>query len=131
MKKIILVLGTIVFLGCGTVKNVNVLTYSPPLASNVPVEFMAQGQNVPSDAKLLGSINIGDSGFTINCNYQQVISDLQNQARRMGGNLLYITEHKIPDSSSTCHRISANVYKVKSNFSYHFRIFMAQYVSFL
>jgi len=113
MKKIVLILGTaIVLFGCGTVKNVNVLTYSTPLASNVPIEFMAQGQNVPNNAKLLGSINIGDSGFTVNCSYQQVINDLQNQARKMGGNLLYITEHKVPDSSSTCHRISANVYKV-------------------
>ena len=114
MKQVFFILGTSIFLlGCGTTQYRNVLTYSAPLENNAPVEIIAQGQNVPINAKLLGSVNIGDTGFTTKCSYQQVVSDMLKQARAMGGNLVYITKHQPPDEKSTCHRISVNVYKVE------------------
>ena len=115
MKNVIVILGTsVLLLSCATTKYTNVLIYSPPVDNNASVEIIAQGQIVPKNAVLLGSVNIGDSGFTTNCSYQQVVNDMLKQARAMGGNLVYITKHEQPDARSTCHRISVNVYKVEN-----------------
>jgi hypothetical protein len=82
------------------------------LPANATVNVYGTTQQAPTDAKLIGSLFIGDSGFTTKCNYAQVIEDAQNQARAMGGNIIVITKHKEPSIwGSSCHRITAEVYK--------------------
>lgn len=113
MKKIIITLLVVVTLtGCATRKNVSVLHSFEPTDEGVVV--MAGGQVVPRDAIFLGNVQIGDTGFTItrNCTYKLVIEEAAEIAQRIGGNLIYIVEHRFPDSESTCHRINANIYKV-------------------
>lgn len=112
MKKIIFLLFTLVLSACSTSKQTNVLNYSTPLPTETPVEIIGLGQTVQKGAKFLGSISVGDSGFTSQCSYQEVIRDAMNLARGMGGNIVQITEHKEPDLWSTCHRIKADVYYI-------------------
>ena len=99
---------------CKTSKYTNIINYSTPLNKEVQVKVIGIGQKVPDNAKLLGSVNIGDSGFTktSNCTYQAVLNEAIEQARTMGGNLIQIIEHKEPDFTSTCHRIKVDVYLV-------------------
>ena len=112
MKQIIFLLFTLVLAACSTSKHTSVINYATPLPAGTHVEVIGIGQQVPDGAKLLGSISVGDSGFTTQCSYQEVIRDAINMARDMGGNVLQITEHKEPDIWSSCHRIKADVYHV-------------------
>lgn len=112
MKKTIFLLFVLVLAACSTSKHTSVLNYSTPLPAGTPVEVIGLGQQVPNGAKLLGSISVGDAGFTTQCSYQEVIRDAINMSRNMGGNVLQITEHKEPDIWSSCHRIKADVYYV-------------------
>lgn len=112
MKKIIFLLTGLLLAACSTSKQTSVINYATPLPVNTTVEIRGIGQNIPDGAKLLGSISVGDSGFTTQCSYQEVIRDAINMARDMGGNVLQITEHKEPDIWSSCHRIKADVYYV-------------------
>lgn len=111
MKKLLLFAITFLMISCGTSKKVSVLNYSTPISKDVPVEIFGTGQQIPSDCQLLGTIKIGDSGLSTKCSYAEVIADAQSQARAMGGNLIYISKHSEPDFWSTCHRITAEVYK--------------------
>lgn len=113
MKQIIFLLFTLVLAACSTSKQTSVLNYATPLPAGTQVEVIGLGQKVPNGAKLLGSISVGDSGFTTQCSYQEVIRDAINMSRNMGGNVLQITEHKEPNIWCDCHRIKADVYYIE------------------
>ena len=115
MKKIIFLLFILVLSACSTSKQTNVLNYSTPLPAGSSVEIIGLGQTVQKGAKFLGSISVGDSGFTSQCSYQEVIRDAMNLARGMGGNIVQITEHKEPDLWSTCHHIKADIYYIAND----------------
>ena len=116
MKKVFLFLFiSLVLISCGTSKTTSVLNYSTPLPAGTPVEVIGIGQKLPNDVKFIGSISVGDSGFTSNCSYQEVINDAMSLARGMGGNIVQITSHKEPDIWSTCHRFKADVYYMTKN----------------
>ena len=100
--------------GCGTSQKATVINESPPLSGQTKVEVYAERHIVPEGSKLIGKIKIGDTGFSVNCNYDDVIRAAKEKARAMGGNYLQITKHKTPDLLSTCHRIEANVYLVEN-----------------
>lgn len=64
---------------------------------------------IPSNANILGSVYIGDSGLSVGCGFNEVIDIAKRKAIEEGGNAIQITEIKIPDFSSTCYRIRANI----------------------
>ena len=101
------------FFSCGTKKNINVLHYFPP--TSIKIDVMGAGQTVPNNLILIGNISIEDTGITSakNCTYSKVVKEAILLAQQMGGNILYIVTHHVPDSNSTCHRINVNVYRFK------------------
>jgi len=60
----------------------------------------------------LGTVKFRDKILSSNCTYDEVIARLKAEAVEMGGNLMKITTHKKPDYWSTCHRITAEVFRV-------------------
>ena len=69
---------------------------------------------VPAETEILGELKIGDSGFTTQCTYEDVLEQAKMEARKIGGNAIHITEHKLPTTmGSTCHRIRAEILKVE------------------
>ena len=55
-----------------TSKQISIINYSTPLNKEIPVQIIGIGQKVLDNVKLLGSIKIGDEGFTkmANCTKQ-------------------------------------------------------------
>lgn len=60
----------------------------------------------------IDEIKYKDNGFKIHCSYKDALNYLKQKANEKGANLIKITQHKFPDQWSTCHRISAELYKV-------------------
>jgi hypothetical protein len=83
-----------------------------PIARSQEVKVMNSLTEVPQGAELLGKVDVGDSGFTTNCSYDTVLNAAILEARKAGGNAICITDHLTPDFHSSCHRISANIYKI-------------------
>ena len=80
------------------------------LPSEETVVVYKVNEPVPNGADTIGTLKIGDSGFTSNCSYDTVIGIAKSEARWMGGNIVKLTEHKPPmPSGSSCHRIKADV----------------------
>lgn len=72
-----------------------------------------QDSYIPSNANILGSIYIGDSGLSVGCSFNEVIDIAKRKAIEVGGDAIQITELKTPDFSSTCYRIRANILALK------------------
>lgn len=111
MKKTILLFFCFVFLvGCAPRVMVDLSQDQTPLDFRQKVVVLDLPDIVPPNARLIGIVKVGDSGFTFDCDFPVVLEKAEIEARKAGGNLLKITEHKTPDFKSTCHRITAEIY---------------------
>jgi len=63
-------------------------------------------------ARLLAKVKVGDHGATLDCRYADVLGHATDRARRIGGNLLVLTEHSRNTVKSNCHRIKGEIYLV-------------------
>ena len=79
------------------------------LAPDAPVLVVGDLEPAPVGCAVLGTLRVGDSGVTINCGFDRMVAEAKSQARKLGGNILKITEIIEPNMSSTCYRISAEV----------------------
>lgn len=98
---------------------------SPKIVSNLTSAHQALPQDAevvvlgpetpgPDNAELLGQIKIGDSGFTTkNGTYPEVLELAKEEARKAGGNVVKVVEHKGPDMVSSIHRITAQILRVE------------------
>lgn len=84
-----------------------------PLDFKEQVLVIEKENGTPASAELLGTVKVGDAGMSAKCNYTQVVEKAKEAARKAGGNVVKITEHKTPDFMSSCHRITAEILKVQ------------------
>ena len=67
---------------------------------------------MPAHAEEIGSVKIGDSGFSTDCGWDIALEKAVNEARKKGGNAIKIIKHTPPNMGSTCHRITALILRV-------------------
>jgi hypothetical protein len=65
---------------------------------------------VPAGAKKIGTLNAGNNAVRNNCDYDGLIVSVKEKARKMGGNIVKITEVIEPTFISKCYKIRADVY---------------------
>jgi len=65
------------------------------------------------NAHRIAGIRIGESGMTVNCSYNSVISLAEQKARSLGGNCFVVKQVVWPDAWSTCYRVAGDVYRLK------------------
>ena len=86
-----------------------------PLAHDHKIWIIPVNQPTPEKAKDIGTLKIGDSGFSTKCGYQTVIANAKIEARKAGGNAIKLTQHKTPNLGSTCHKIEGNIILVEES----------------
>ena len=62
-----------------------------------------------SPGQLVGTVAVGDTGFSTNCGEARVLSILQQEACRARANVVVISEEKPPSLRSTCYRVTAKL----------------------
>lgn len=93
-------------------------SYSP-LPQGEEVVVLNLTDPIPENAQVLGTVKIGDTGFSVDCGWDVVIYNAKNEAQKIGGNAIKITSHSPPDLMSTCDRIEATILKIrKQDLSY-------------
>jgi hypothetical protein len=113
--KFFLILGsTLLLASCSAKFTSSMQKIYAPLDYREEVRVLEIGEKIPPNAEKLGTIKVGDSGFSVDCNYATVLDKAKTESRRVGGNVLKITKHKRPDAWSSCHRITVDVFKVDS-----------------
>ncbi|ESU25299.1 hypothetical protein FLJC2902T_31070 [Flavobacterium limnosediminis JC2902] len=113
MKKILFITTVILFTSCATSISTKLANKSyQKLTNDIPVIVLDKNEELPSDSEFIGEVKIGDSGFSTDCGYNKVISDVTNVAKNSGANVVKITEIKKPSTlGSTCYRIKAKIYR--------------------
>ncbi|MCT4630655.1 hypothetical protein [Winogradskyella sp.] len=94
----------------------------PALSNNALVVVLDISDDQAITEDLVGSIVAKDGGLSVNCTYYENILNLKDLARKAGANVVKITEHKTPDKWSTCHRLKANIYYIKTPKTYETQI---------
>ena len=77
--------------------------------SSVPIVVYGLNENPPANAQNIGTIKIGDSGFSVDCGWNKVLEKAKNESRKIGGNAIKLISVNEPDYSSTCYRLTAYV----------------------
>lgn len=91
-------------------KHYTALDYREEVAVFMP------GDESPKDAELIGTVKIGDSGFSTDCGLDVAIAKAKEEARKAGGNAIKVTRHKAPSFwTSSCHRIKADILKIDAS----------------
>lgn len=117
MKKIISLLmcfALLVILNvCGLSVRAVPIVKRPPTTS---VKIYNLNQVLPENIERIGSITIEDTGFTADRNgtYDVCMARLEQEAKKMGGDIVSIGVLNTPDRHSTIYRIVADVYCLKS-----------------
>lgn len=100
------------FTSCGAKLTSSMQRTYAPIDYKQEVRVFEIDEQTPENSEKLGTIKVGDSGFSINCDYTTVIEKAKIEARKVGGNALKITKHSLPDVWSSCHRITTDVLRV-------------------
>ncbi len=110
-KFVFLFVATLLLCGCSaSISSSSLKSYSPtPYSQNIDV--YNQYDIIQKETELVGTIEYDDTGFSLNCDYSNMISSFIEEARKMGGDAVKIVTMKEPDRRSTCYRGSANVLK--------------------
>ena len=111
MKKLHLLVIIIFLTSCGSTVRTNIVQKHPPTES---IKVIKIYDKLPDNTILLGTVKVGDSGFSTDCGEMTQINKIMNKGMQMGGDIAQIVKHKEPSAlSSTCHRITAKIYKIK------------------
>ena len=112
MKEIKLTVALIALIYFGCSSSVHTTLTSParsPLPENAEIMVLQTYQKQPDSCIKIGTLHVGDNGFSADCGYNKVMEQAKAEVRKAGGNILNIEEFHEPDGFSTCYRISADI----------------------
>lgn len=114
MKKI-LFLTSAAIIGCATTtstKLTNKKHVFPPISADTPVYLLDETELVPYMSDIIGSVKIGETGFSTECTYEKAVEKIKNAARKAGANIIRIIEVEEPDGfTSDCYRMRGALYR--------------------
>lgn len=115
MKRILSLSFIVLLISCSPKITTRLASEYQPMAPEEEIVVVERGDSAPEDAVYIGKIKIGDTGFTLSKNgtWDAVVSLAKEEARRAGGNVVWITSHKTPDFTCSIHRIEADILRVE------------------
>ncbi len=90
----------------------------PPLDEKSEVLVLGLSQTKPKNAVELGQVKINSAGASRNSTYDAVIERAKLEARKSGGNVLKIVQHRLHTADGLCHSITALILKVDDPTNY-------------
>lgn len=110
MKKIVIVLLSVLLISCSASIKSSFTTQNKPLTIEDKVAFLDIQNKVPETAKKMGEAKYGDSGFSTNCDFNTNLISARNLARANGANIVKVIKKTTPDLWSSCYRITVEFY---------------------
>lgn len=102
----------LILYACAPSVSTSISKHYPPLDYREEVKVIGLKEPMPANAEEIGSVKIGDSGFSTDCGWDIALEKAVNEARKRGGNAIKIIKHTPPNMGSTCHRITALILRV-------------------
>jgi len=124
MKKLFVLIYVMLLCSCAPRVRSFIHNEKTALPNNQEVYVVALNQTFDSKEKKLANIEIGETGFTSQCNFEDVVAVAKTKAREYGANVIKITDHEFPTGMrSSCHKIKADLFfeentsELKKNYS--------------
>lgn len=115
MKYILLCIIIVVLSGCSPKVFVARTQYYPPLGLLDSIYTLTAEDIAPKNAELIGSIDITDRSYSAQSRFREIIRQAKEETRKMGGNILHITEHIRPGiNGKSHHQLSGNILRISS-----------------
>lgn len=106
----------LVVAGCAPAVQVTTVEQeSGPREQNCQVVMFREGRQERPEGTKIGSIEVGDTGFSINCSAEKVNRILRERACAAGADVVYVKNWKLPSFASSCYRAQADFYKIPSS----------------
>ena len=123
-REIAYIVAGMMLLACSPKVTTNFSSAWDSLPEDAYVAILGPESPEPENAEALGTISIGDTGFTTtrNGSYEAVLAIARDRARWAGGNVVKIDKHKTPDLICSTHRIEARILRVSDAKSLDFKI---------
>lgn len=84
--------------------------YPPESADDVQVFLV--GEELPDSALTIGRLKVVDNGLAVKGTYERVLGKAIEATAYYGGNGLALTEHRVPDSRSSIHRVWGDILRL-------------------
>ncbi|MEN8251744.1 MAG: hypothetical protein ABFS32_22685, partial [Bacteroidota bacterium] len=107
LQYLILAISFTLLVSCNPKVSTSITKSYPVLDYRQEVVVLGLNDEEPDSVEVLGQVQIGDTGFSTNCDYEVVINEAKYAARKIGGNAIKIIDHRPPSMASSCHRIVA------------------------
>lgn len=118
MRKILIYLSLAALVwSCGATVTSSFTSPKKELTIEDKVAFLDTHHIVPSNALKIGDAHFGDSGFSIDCDFNSNLINARKLARKNGANIVKIIEKKTPDLWSSCYRLKIEFYYYEGNVS--------------
>ncbi|MDR0661599.1 MAG: hypothetical protein LBG19_12620 [Prevotellaceae bacterium] len=89
MRRTLILFAAIAFFySCSPKITTSISSSYDPLKENEQIAVFGLDNDIPATAEKLGSVRIGDTGFSTNCDYDKVIVLAKQEVRKAGGNAL-------------------------------------------
>ena len=113
LQRLLIVILLLILSSCAPKISTNLNKNYKPLDYRQDVLVFGINSEIPDNTEVLGSVRIGDTGFSTKCSYEIVVDKAKIEARKAGGNGIKITKHNTPNAlGSSCHRITAKILKI-------------------
>ncbi len=99
---------------CNPKITTSVLKKYPALNDTAFVAVYKDSNKVPSKWVTLGNVSAKDGGSTMKCDSSTMINLVKQEARKLGGNAVYINNHLRPSFKSSCHQFDATVLRINA-----------------
>lgn len=110
MKKYFFIAITSLLISCSANIKSSFTEQLQPLTIENKVAFLDLENKVPDGAKKIGNAKFGDSGFSIDCDFNTNLISARKLARTNGANIVKVIKKSTPDLWSSCYRITVEFY---------------------
>lgn len=73
--------------------------------------ILKENQRIPKNSNYVGKVKVGDTGFTSDCNYVDMLERAKYTARKTGANIIRVIEVKQPNFWSNCYRLEGELFR--------------------
>lgn len=110
MRKLFIGVVSFLLVSCGASVKSNFTEQLKPLTIENKVAFLDMDHKVPENVKRIGEAKFGDSGFSIDCDFNTNLISARKLARANGANIVKVIKKSTPDLWSSCYRMTVEFY---------------------
>ncbi len=87
------------------------LTRQEPFHKAHPVNFSFDLRDVPEGSEAVANLRTYTYNNSLYCSFEELLELTRAEARKLGGDFIFIEKHNPPDQNNSCHSFTATLYR--------------------